>query len=135
MKPFSKFEAISGKPVVTRIGKKVTQLKEIELSGPYQIVGVVEGNDTVDEWTDDGSFYTDHIESVMDLFMESDVHEGWVAFGTRGLLRQAEKQQTTLGLVAFATHVWSTEAVAVESYKTANLNHEPKGTVRISWEE
>ena len=43
MKPFSKFEAISGKPVVTRDGKKVTQLKEFELDGPFQIVGVVEG--------------------------------------------------------------------------------------------
>jgi hypothetical protein len=101
-------------------------------------VGVVEGyNDTVNEmcgnarleaWTDDGSFYTDHIESVMDLFMESAVVEGWVAFGP-------EATQTSYGLIAFASHVWPTEEKAIESYKDANFNHEPKGTVRISWEE
>jgi hypothetical protein len=107
----------------------VTQLKEFELSGPYQIVGVVEGhNDTVTEWTDDGSFYTDHVECVMDLFMESAVVEGWVAFGP-------EATQTSYGLIAFASHVWPTEEKAIESYKDANFNHEPKGTVRISWEE
>jgi hypothetical protein len=135
MKPFSKFEAISGKPVVTREGKKVTQLKEFELSGPYQIVGVVEGhNDTVTKWTDDGSFYIGHVECVMDLFMESAVVEGWVAFGP-------EATQTSYGLIAFAsntqlaTALAPTEEKAIESYKDAYFNHEPKGTVRISWEE
>ena len=128
MKPFSKFEALSGKPVVTRDGKKVTQLKEFEVSGPFQIVGVIEGNTGVNEWTDDGNYYSNHGESHLDLFMAPAVKEGYVAFG-------AEERQTTFGLVAFATHAWPTEAAAVKSYKDANYDHEPKGTVRISWEE
>ena len=123
MKPFSKFEAISGKPVVTRDGKKVTQLKEFEVSGPFQIVGVIEGNTGVNEWTDDGNYYSDHDESHSDLFMATVVHEGWVAFGAEGL-----------GIVAFVTHAWPTEEEAKASYRSAN-GHEPKGTVRISWEE
>lgn len=127
MKPFSKFEAISGGTVVTRDGKKVTQLKEFELSGPFQIAGVIEGRKGLPTWTDDGKYYSDG-ESHLDLFMAPAVKEGYVAFG-------AEKRQTTFGLVAFATHAWPTEAAAIESYKAANCNHEPKGTVRISWEE
>ena len=130
MKPFSKFEALSGKPVVTRDGKKVTQLKEFEVSGPFQIVGVIEGNTGVNEWTDDGNYYSDHddAESHSDLFMATVVHEGWAAFGV-------EEAQARYKLVAFVTHAWLTEAKAIESYKDANCGHEPKGTVRISWEE
>jgi hypothetical protein len=106
MKPFSKFEAIGeGKAVVTRDGRKVTQLKEFEVIGPYQIVGVVEGKNATTAWIG-----------------------GWVAFG-------AEENQVSHGLVGFATHVWPTEKEAVSSYKCANDGHEPKGTVKISWEE
>jgi sporulation protein YlmC with PRC-barrel domain len=128
MKPFSKFEAISGKPVVTRAGKKVTQLKEFELDGPFQIVGVIEGMKDTSTWTDDGKYYSNGTVNFLDLFMETAAHEGWVAFGP-------EDAQTSFQLVAFATHVWPTEAAAVESYKEANYGHVPKGTVRIYWEE
>ena len=128
MKPFSKFEAISGKPVVTRDGKKVTQLKEFELDGPFQIVGVIEGRRDTCKWTDDGNYYSDHGESHLDLYMASAVVEGWAAFGV-------EEAQTRHKLVAFVTHAWRTEAMAIESYKDANDDREPKGTVRISWEE
>ena len=81
MKPFSKFEAISGAPVVTREGKKVTQLKEFEVPGPFQVVGLVDGNQGISTWTDDGKYYGDGSQSHMDLFMASAVKEGWVAFG------------------------------------------------------
>ena len=129
MKPFSKMEAIGeGKSVVTGDGRKVTQLKEFELDGPFQIVGVIEGRKEISTWTDDGKYYSSPPDSHLDLFMAPAVKEGYVAFG-------AEKRQTTFGLVAFATHAWPTEAAAIESYKAANCNHEPKGTVRISWEE
>ena len=80
MKPFSKFEAISGAPVVTRDGKKVTQLKEFDLTGPFQIVGVVEDRGEVSTWTDDGNYYSNHAESHLDLFMAPAVKEGYVAF-------------------------------------------------------
>ena len=128
MKPFSKFEAISGAPVVTRDGKKVTQLKEFELDGPLQIVGVIEGMKEISTWTDDGFYYSDRNESHLDLLIAPAVVEGWAAFGV-------EEAQTRHKLVAFVTHAWLTEAKAIESYKDANYGHEPKGTVRISWEE
>ena len=131
MKPFSKFEAISGKPVVTRDGRKVGQLKEFEVTGPYQVVGVVEGKTETTAWTDDGKYYTSIVESHLDLFMALGVVEGWVAFGPEAIQSAYESAH---GLVAFATHAWSTEAAAIESFKDAN-HHEPKGTVKISWEE
>jgi len=127
MKPFSKFEAISGKPVVTRDGRKVGQLKKFEVTGPLQVVGVVEGKAETTAWTDDGKYYPNHTNCHLDLFMAPTMHEGWVAFGPEAI-------QSADGLVAFATHAWPTEAGAIESYKSAN-NHEPKGTVKISWEE
>ena len=126
MKPFSKFEAISGKPVVTRDGRKVGQLKEFEVTGPFQVVGVVEGKTETTAWTDNGTYYSSIVESHLDLFMAPTMHEGWVAFGPEGI---------TSKVVAFATNAWPTEAAAVESYKNANYYHEPKGTVKISWEE
>ena len=129
MKPFSKFEAIgNGKPVVTRDGKKVTQLKEFEVPGSFRIVGLVDGYTGITEWTDYGNYYQDHGESHLDLFMAPTVVEGWVAFGV-------EAAQSVHGLVALATHAWPTEKAAIKSYKDANYNREPKGTVRISWEE
>ena len=128
MKPFSKFKAISGAPVVTREGKKVTQLKEFEVPGPFQVVGLVDGNQGISTWTDDGKYYGDGSQSHMDLFMASAVVEGWAAFGR-------EVAQSKYNVLAFATHVWATEAEAVKSYKIANDDREPKGTVRISWEE
>ena len=126
MKPFSKFEAISGKPVVTRDGRKVGQLKKFEVTGPLQVVGVVEGKVETTAWTDDGKYYPYHTNCHLDLFMAPTMHEGWVAFGPEGI---------TSKVVAFATHAWLTEAMAIESYKGANYDHEPKGTVKISWEE
>jgi hypothetical protein len=129
MKPFSKFEAIGeGKPVVTRDGRKVTQLKEFEVIGPYQLVGVVEGKNSTTAWTDDGKYYAIHEEHALDLFMASAVKEGWVAFG-------AEESQVSHGMVAFVTHAWPTEIEAVCSYRIANESREPKGTAKISWEE
>jgi hypothetical protein len=127
MKPFSKIEAISGKPVVTRNGRKVTQIKEFELEGPYQIAAVVEGEGDITTFTDDGVFDLGLLHSSYDLFMEAEKHEGWVAFGT-------EPRQTQLGLAAFVTHAFSSEASAKQAYRNAN-GHEPKGTALISWEE
>jgi hypothetical protein len=129
MKPFSKFEAIRGKPVVTRDGRKVTQIKEFELEGPYKIVAVVEGEKEVATFTDDGKFDQHHsYDSKWDLFMATETHEGWIAFGP-------EQSHIQLGLVAFTTHAFPSEESAKQSYRNGNHGHEPKGTVRISWEE
>ena len=128
MKPFSKMEAIgNGKPVVTRDGKKVTQLKEFEIVDPYHIAGVMEGSKCITTWTDDGK-YNMSAESEMDLFMASTKHEGWVAFGPR-------HAQTRVGAVAFTTHAWPTKEEAVRAFRSANDQAEPVGTQYISWED
>ena len=126
MKPFSKFKAISGEPVVTLDGRKVTQLKEFALQGPFQIVGVLDDYKSVQTWTDDGKFFS-HGVSVHDLFMASVVKEGWVAFGP-------DKRQEPCHGVGFGTHVWGTEAEAKHMYLVANKTA-PAGTVKVTWEE
>ena len=129
MKPFSKLEAIgNGKPVVTRSGKKVLQLFEIDADIEYPLVGLVEGATDVSTWTSDGNFSNQGAVQNLDLFMASTKHEGWIAFGP-------ESAQTDLDLVAFATHVWPTEEAAKNSYRNANYDHEPAGTQKITWEE
>ena len=129
MKPFSKMEAIgNGKPVVTRDGKKVTQLKEFEIVDPYHIAGVMEGSKCITTWTDDGK-YNMSAESEMDLFMASTKHEGWVAFGPRRVY------QSETRFVAFTTHVWSTKEEAIRSFRYANDYAELVGTQYISWED
>lgn len=129
MKPFSKYEAITEKkPVVTRSGKKVTIIGEAPANIDYPVVGIIEGNPVVGTWTSDGLHYKHATEErLQDLFMASVTHEGWVAFGP-------EVPQSKLGVVAFATHAWSTEEEAKKSYRLAT-DHEPKGSIKISWEE
>ena len=128
MKPFSKFEAINGKPVVCRNGEKVEEIFELKADIGQPVVALVEGESQVKTFTSDGHFFENKEESVYDLFMAPAVVEGWVAFGP-------ETDQSMYGLLAFATYVWATEADAIRSYRIANHDHEPKGTVRISWEE
>jgi hypothetical protein len=128
MKPFNKSEAISGNPVVTRDGRKVTQLKEFR-NGSMVFVGVMEGSKGTTSWTDYGTYWGDKtIESEMDLFMCAVVKEGWVAFGT-------QEAQTGVGAVGFCTHAWPSKAESTRSYRIANNGEEPKGTVKVTWEE
>ena len=129
MKPFSKFEAIGNrKPVVTRSGKKVLQLFEINADIEYPLVGFVEEDTEINTWTSDGKFSEQGAVQNLDLFMESTKYEGWVAFGP-------EKNQTRYGIVAFATHAFPTEEEAKNAYRNANDQHEPVGTQKITWED
>ena len=130
MKPFSKMEAVGEKkPVVTRDGRKVTILGEIPADVKYPVIGFIEGDVEADSWTSDGRYsVSSDKESPSDLFMEPKQVEGWVAFGPTEV-------HNRYGLVAFTTHAWPTEKQAIRSFRDANGYKEPKGTVRISWEE
>ena len=124
MKPFSKFEAISGKPVVTRYGIPVTQLKEFEADGTYRIAGVIEGE--IEKWTDDGWFLSSQSGHRYDLFMASEKREGWVAFGQYC-------DQEKHGLIGFCTHVFRTEEEAKDSFRVATSGA-ASGTAKVAWE-
>jgi hypothetical protein len=126
-KPFNLEEALAGKPVVTRNGKKVTNLTQLLLKGKdtseYVLAGVVEGH--IATFTIDGR-YNNVTYSTLDLVMDSETKEGWIAYGNRVL-------EGTTNKVCFATHVWPTENEAIISFVTANNEH-PVGTVKVTWE-
>ena len=136
MKPFSKTQALTGKPVVTREGRKVVILGEIPATSPcpshslvkYPVIGFVEGDCEAESWTSDGKYALSYKDSPSDLFMESKQVEGWIAYGPTEI-------QSRYGLVAFSTHAWPTEEQAIKSLSDAIGYKGLKGTVRISWEE
>lgn len=125
MKPFSKFEAISGAPVTTRNGKPVTQLKEFETKDAYQIAGVLDG--VIQTWTDDGLFCAGDQEYINDLVMAGTKKEGWIAFGP-------DNRFPNRIAFGFCTHVWETEEEAKCLFYVANKTA-PAGTMKVSWEE
>ena len=129
MRPFSKSEALQGKPVVTRNGKKVKYITEIPLDINYPVVAVVEGIDEPHVFTSDGKFLKSDNNHLYDLFMGSTKKEGWIAFGT-------DKRRYSNGdITGFATHVWSTEAEAKRLYLQGNDTESVVHTVHVSWEE
>lgn len=76
MKPFNLNEALAGHPVVTRDGRKVTQLHLFDVSNPYCLWAVVGGG--ILSFTREGAYTTFTRESVYDLFMESINPEKWI---------------------------------------------------------
>ena len=129
MKPFSKFEALSGKPVVTRSGLKVLYITEIPLDVLYPVVAFIEGHNSADGFTSDGAFLQGPStrEHPLDLFMASENKEGWIAFGT-----DHRTYAPSAILLGFA---WPTEEKAKESYRSVNDGREPASTVKDSWED
>jgi hypothetical protein len=128
MKPFSKSEALQGKPVVTRNGKKVLYITEVPLDIMYPVVAVVEGVEEPHIFTSDGNFLKSQDYHTYDLFMASTKKEGWIAFGTNQI------KISSKGIVGFATHVWSTEDEAKRYYYAGNEGSTVH-TVKVAWEE
>jgi len=78
MKKFNLERALAGEPVVTRTGKKVTELhlfKNEDLIQP--LYGIIEGDEDVLNWTTYG-IYNPTKESSWDLFMEGKKKSRWV---------------------------------------------------------
>ena len=78
MKPFNLEEAKAGKPVVTRTGKPVRFLC-FDAKGLEPIVALIELDTTSHaiQYNESGIFW-DGKESDQDLFMKSEIKEGWV---------------------------------------------------------
>jgi hypothetical protein len=78
MKEFNLERALAGEPVITRNGKKVTQLhlfKNDELIQP--LYGMVEGDDDVFNWSTYGK-YNFSKQTSFDLFMAPEKRSCWV---------------------------------------------------------
>ena len=68
MKPFNLEEALAGKPVVTRNGRKVLQLIKFNMESEYCLFVNVEG--IIEKYKIDGSYgLYDSFEYPEDLFM------------------------------------------------------------------
>lgn len=77
MRPFNLEAAINGAKVVTRQGNEVEQIMFFDVKhGRKCVVGVLDGE--IHDWHEDGHFFTDHEESVLDLFMASVSQVGWI---------------------------------------------------------
>jgi hypothetical protein len=77
MKKFNIEEALAGKPVVTRDGRKVGQLAHFKgTSTDYPVYAVLDSE--LEVFTEDGRWTTQDPASRHDLFMESAKREGWV---------------------------------------------------------
>ena len=136
MKPFSRMEAMQGKPVVTRRGKKLVWLIEVpsKFYVTYPLIGLIEGEGCPDTFTTDGFYFDNHDETSNDLFMGTVIKEGWIAYGLWS--REGTQVKDGAHLTAlFCTHVWETEEQAVAYFKSANCNAAPLGIKKIVWEE
>lgn len=77
MKPFNLQEALMRKPVVTRDGRKVFDIKYLPSATVYSVVGVISGEtDYPATFKDNGSYGSEN--SARDLFMASEKKEGWI---------------------------------------------------------
>jgi hypothetical protein len=78
MKKFNLERALAGEPVVTRNGKKVTELHLFKNETLIQpLYGTVEGDDDVFSWTTFG-IYNPGKETSWDLFMAGEKKSVWV---------------------------------------------------------
>ena len=82
IKPFNLEDALAGKPVVTRGGKRVTDFAYFPTYAYRQkFYAVVDGD--LYAYSDDGSYHTDYKESSVDLFMEVETVKKYIAYNKR----------------------------------------------------
>jgi hypothetical protein len=67
MKPFDLQKALAGEQVITRGGKKVTQLTIFDVNNSFLLAGVIDGQ--LFKFLENGKIYNSKIESPNDLFM------------------------------------------------------------------
>lgn len=70
MKPFNLEAALAGEPVITRDGRKVTQLRTFDTTLRRNVVGVIKFDEhrLIMEWAEDGRRYA-KVDQDIDLFM------------------------------------------------------------------
>ena len=77
MKEFNLQKALAGEPVVTRDGKKVTQITKFDnvTITKYSICGVVEGS--LENWSIEGKYHHT-LESQFDIYMAEESKTIWI---------------------------------------------------------
>jgi hypothetical protein len=78
LKPFNLQDALAGKPVVTRQGKKVTQLHLFNTNTEQPLLGIIEGDKDIYTWNKDGIYFSHKDTSAFDLFMAPEKKSIWV---------------------------------------------------------
>lgn len=80
MKPFNLEEALAGKPVITRDGKKVTHIRYFpELEGKSEPVSGVVDNESIETFSSDGKYVPSSTTPFdYDLFMDVEKVSGYV---------------------------------------------------------
>ena len=79
MREFNLEEALAGKPVVTRNGHKVDQLKKYDVESRFNLYGVL--LEEIIAFSESGKYSKPpnvSLESEYDLFMKSEKKEGWI---------------------------------------------------------
>jgi len=109
MEPFNLERALAGEPVVTRDGRKVTQIHVFDVSEKYKVYGVV-SDKYITCWDINGNYTHGLEESNHDLFMKPKVIEGWInvyqegdSIWTSCAHESEERAKQTIG--KFATYI------------------------------
>jgi hypothetical protein len=77
LKPFNLQDALAGKPVVTRQGKKVTQLHLFNTNAEEPLFAIIEDDEDVFCWSTNGK-YNPTKQTSFDLFMAPEKKSIWV---------------------------------------------------------
>jgi hypothetical protein len=120
MKPFNLEEALAGKPVVTRDGRKVTEIHHLVTasSGNNKLIAVIGGS--VYGYNINGE-YNSKINSACDLFMDEIVIEKYV-----NVYYNSITEELWIG-VTFPTYQKAIDSKAAEDYlKTIKINNKPE---------
>lgn len=130
MKPFNLQEALAGKPVVTRDGRKISRVVHFPEASPGWRVVVLAGTGVFGT-TESGSYCVDVESNSHDLFMASEKKEGWVnVYPAAGRLHNYLAGFSSYD-GSVPTHIFKTEA---DARKHAIL-YPALAICRIEWEE
>ena len=125
MNPFNLKDALAGKPVVTRDGRKVFDLHHFPSASTYKLAGVVEGaEEQPSTFTEKGIFAIFSSNNNRDLFMASEKKEGWINLykQSKGYIRGVDVHPSK----STAEFFGKTESIPDSEYITS---------VRVEWEE
>jgi hypothetical protein len=79
MKQFNLQDALAGKPVVTRDGRKVLRLFHVPEAKIYKVVALIAEENLVDEFMESGSYFENNKDpNKSDLFMASEKVQGFI---------------------------------------------------------